>query len=84
VEQIVERLSSRKFWMALLGALMSLLLPVLTSEIPWDVALPSAITVIVSYILGQGYVDAKEAEGVAAALASNPTIGEADPGAVVE
>ena len=58
-----EKLKSRKFWLALLAAL----LPVLSSYLSEDVVLGDAVQlsvgVVVAYIFGQGYVDGKAVEG---------------------
>ena len=50
----MERLKSRKFWMALLGAI----LPVLNEQLGLKIPVESVL-VVIAYILGQSYVDAK-------------------------
>lgn len=55
-----DKLKSRKFWFALLGALLPILTQLLTGELGWETALTLAIGVIVTYIFGQGYVDGQE------------------------
>ncbi|RJQ10624.1 MAG: hypothetical protein C4551_02320 [Bacillota bacterium] len=55
---VKEKLTSRKFWMAVLGAL----LPVLNSEFGWNLpveAILSVAAVIIGYILVEGNIDAK-------------------------
>lgn len=61
---IKDKLGSRKFWFALVGALMPILMQAMTGEVGWMEAMALALTVIVAYIFGQGYVDGKAAEGV--------------------
>lgn len=71
-----DKLKSRKFWFALLGAL----LPIIASFFTEDVELAEMITlsvgILVSYIFGQGYVDGKAAEGSVETIATLD-----DPGA---
>lgn len=67
---VAEKLKSRKFWFALLGAVLPIVLQVVTGEVAWDVALGASITVVISYIFGQGYVDGKAAEGQVPAAAT--------------
>ena len=58
MDNIKNKLNSRKFWAAFIGALA----PVVLSYVGQDVAIGEALQlsagIIVSYILGQGYVDA--------------------------
>tara|TARA_Y100001973_G_scaffold100042_1_gene160331 strand:- start:472 stop:687 length:216 start_codon:yes stop_codon:yes gene_type:complete len=61
-----DKLKSRKFWFALIGAVLPILLQFFTGEVSWDVAVAGSITVIISYIFGQGYVDGKAVEGLPA------------------
>jgi uncharacterized membrane protein len=58
-----EKLKSRKFWLALLGALLPIVAQALTGEVGWQEATMASITLLASYILGQGYVDGKAVEG---------------------
>lgn len=60
-----EKLKSRKFWFAFLGALLPVVAQYLTDAVPLAEALQLSAAVIVSYIFGQGYVDGKALEGVA-------------------
>ena len=72
---MLEKLKSRKFWFALLGALLPILAQFLTAEVTWEVALQLSSAIIVAYIFGQGYVDGQEA--------SAPVVdGEGSEGAV--
>jgi len=59
---IPDRLRSRKFWLAVLGALMGVALPVLNGDIPPERGLEGAAAVLVAYILGQGYADGQAAK----------------------
>ena len=63
---IIDKLKSRKFWFALLGAVLPIILQLVTGEVSWDVALAASVTVVISYIFGQGYVDGKSAEALPA------------------
>jgi uncharacterized membrane protein len=57
-----ERLKSRKFWMALLGALLGIASPMLDGSIPPEKGLEAAVAVLIAYVLGQGYADAGKAK----------------------
>ena len=57
-----EKLKSRKFWFAFLGALLPIVAQYLTDSVPLGDALQLSAAVVVSYIFGQGYVDAKAIE----------------------
>lgn len=59
-----DRLKSRKFWMALAGAVLPIVAQALTGEVGWTEAIAASVAVIVGYIAGQGYVDGKRVEGV--------------------
>ena len=63
----MEKLKSRKFWFALLGAVLPVVAQAMTEDIAVAEALQLSAAIIVSYILGQGYVDAKQVEGSDAA-----------------
>lgn len=56
-----EKLKSRKFWFALLGAILPIIAQALTEEMALSEALQMSGLIVVSYILGQGYVDGKAA-----------------------
>ncbi len=64
-----EKLKSRKFWMAFLGALLPIVAQYLTDAVELGEALRLSSAVVVSYIFGQGYVDGKALEGVSPAPA---------------
>tara|TARA_R100000963_G_C4617885_1_gene86280 strand:- start:623 stop:841 length:219 start_codon:yes stop_codon:yes gene_type:complete len=57
----MDRLKSRKFWFALLGAVLPVVAQAMTEEIATAEALQVSAAIIISYILGQGYVDANQA-----------------------
>ena len=63
----MDKLKSRKFWIAVLGALMGIAAPVVNGDIPPDTGLEMAMGVLVSYLLGQGYVDGQAAKGASGA-----------------
>ena len=66
METLKSKLSSRKFWAAFLGALMPPVLAFLGEDIALGEALKLSAGICVSYILGQGYVDAAEKKTIAA------------------
>lgn len=55
----MEKFKSRKFWAAVAGSLMPIVAELLTGKLTWQVAIGMAVTVLVGYIAGQGYVDGK-------------------------
>ena len=59
------KLKSRKFWFALVGALLPVIAQAFGQEIPTAEAIQLSAGVIVAYIFGQGYVDGKALEGTA-------------------
>ena len=62
---MLEKLKSRKFWFAFLGALLPVAAQYLTNEVELADALQLSAAIVVSYIFGQGYVDGKALEGAA-------------------
>jgi hypothetical protein len=58
-----DKLKSRKFWFALMGAVLPIVAQALTGEIGWQESVMASIAILSSYILGQGYVDGKALEG---------------------
>jgi len=54
---MLEKLKSRKFWMALGGALLPIVAQAMTGEVGWEEACMLSVGVLMSYIIGQGYVD---------------------------
>ena len=66
METLKTKLSSRKFWAAFLGALLPPVLAFLGEDIALGEALKLTAGVCVSYMLGQGWVDAAEKKAVAA------------------
>ncbi len=54
----MEKLKSRKFWFALIGALLPIVAQLMTGEVGWETALQMSGVVVVGYIFGQSYVDA--------------------------
>ena len=55
---VPEKFKSRKFWAALLGAILPLAASYLTGEVELEKALQLSSAVIISYVFGQGAVDA--------------------------
>ena len=60
-----SKLKSRKFWFALLGALLPIVAQALTDEVQLAEALRLSAGIVGAYIFGQGYVDGKAASGAA-------------------
>jgi uncharacterized membrane protein len=65
-----QRLKSRKFWFAFIGAVLPIVAQYLTNEVALADALQLSAAIVVSYIWGQGYVDGKALEGAPAVDAS--------------
>ena len=59
---MMQKLKSRKVWFAFLGALLPIVAQYMTDAVPLGEALQLSAAVVVSYIFGQGYVDAKAVE----------------------
>ena len=59
-----EKLSSRKFWFALLGAVLPIVAQYFSADLEIQEAMKLSLGVVVAYIFGQGYVDGKALEGV--------------------
>jgi hypothetical protein len=55
---IPDKLRSRKFWAALLGAVLPIAASYLTGDVGLDKALELSSAVVISYVFGQGAVDA--------------------------
>tara|TARA_R100000278_G_C5384964_1_gene133923 strand:- start:107 stop:316 length:210 start_codon:yes stop_codon:yes gene_type:complete len=60
----MDKFKSRKFWFALLGALLPIVAQFLTDDVEIGEAIKLSVGVLVAYIFGQGYVDGKAVEGV--------------------
>jgi hypothetical protein len=58
-----EKLKSRKFWFALLGALLPVIAQYFSAEVDLNSAIQLSAGVVVAYLFGQGYVDGKAVEG---------------------
>lgn len=75
-----EKLKSRKFWFALLGALLPLVAQVMTEEVALAEALQLSVGILGAYIFGQAYVDGQSAspavEVVAEEVAEEPAAEE--------
>jgi len=61
-----QRLKSRKFWFAFIGAVLPIVAQYLTNEVALADALQLSAAIVVSYIWGQAYQDGKAAEAPAA------------------
>ena len=66
METLKAKLSSRKFIAAFCGALFPPILAYIGQDIELGEALQLSAAVFVSYIFGQGYVDAAESKAIAA------------------
>jgi len=60
-DELKAKLISRKFWMAVVGALAPIALETMSGTIDPATAIYASTTVIVSYILGQAYTDGQAA-----------------------
>lgn len=60
---VADKLRSRKFWLAVIGALLPIVAQALTGEIGWQEATLTSIMLLSSYVLGQSFVDGKAVEG---------------------
>lgn len=58
----MEKFKSRKFWFALIGAMGPTLISAITGMIDPVEAMTASSAIIISYIFGQAYVDAKALE----------------------
>lgn len=59
VSHVGNRLKSRKFWMAVLGAVSPVMAQVVTGEVGWPLAVFQALAIVMTYAVGQGVVDGK-------------------------
>jgi hypothetical protein len=59
-----DKLKSRKFWFALLGAVLPIIAQYFSTEVELSEALQLSAGVVAAYLFGQGYVDGKAVEGV--------------------
>ena len=58
-----EKLKSRKFWFALLGALLPIVGQYFSAEVDLGSAIQLSAGGVIAYLFGQGYVDGKAVEG---------------------
>lgn len=72
-----EKLKSRKFWFALLGAILPLVAQVMTEEVALAEALQLSVGILGAYIFGQAYVDGQSA---APAVEAEPEEAAAEEG----
>ena len=56
-----QKMKSRKFWFALLGAMLPIVAQSMAEDIATAEALQLSAAIVISYIFGQGYVDANQA-----------------------
>lgn len=63
-----DKLKSRKFWFALLGALLPVIAQYFSTEVDLGAAIQVSAGVVAAYLFGQGYVDGKALEGVMPAV----------------
>jgi hypothetical protein len=61
---MLDKMKSRKFVFALLGAVLPLVAQYFSGDISLTESLQLSAAVVVSYIFGQGYVDAAAAKQV--------------------
>ena len=58
----MDKLKSRKFWIAVVGALTPIISQFFSQEITLEQSLIASSAILISYIFGQAYVDAKNLE----------------------
>lgn len=58
----MDKLKSRKFWLAIIGAIGPLVGQYLSQEFTLEQALMASSAILISYIFGQAYVDGKSAD----------------------
>ena len=58
----MDKLKSRKFWLAVLGAIVPVAAQFMSQDLSLEQALTASSAVLISYIFGQAYVDGKEKE----------------------
>jgi len=58
-----DKLKSRKFWFALLGAVLPVAAQYFSEDLAMGDALQLSAGIVVAYLFGQGYVDGKALEG---------------------
>ena len=63
-----DKLKSRKFWFALLGAILPVVAQYFSAEVDLGAAIQVSAGVVAAYLFGQGYVDGKALEGVMPAV----------------
>ena len=56
----MQKLKSRKFWIAVIGSLVPLAGQYLAQDFTLEQALTASSAVLISYIFGQAYVDGQE------------------------
>jgi len=57
----MEKLKSRKFWAAVIGACAPIVVQAVTGSVGWQEALMMTAGVLSSYVFGQAYVDGQAA-----------------------
>ena len=60
--EIPTKLKSRKFWVAMIGALLPIVTSYLTNEVDLEAACKASSAIFCTYILGQGWVDGQAAK----------------------
>ena len=60
----MEKLQSRKFWFALVGALLPVVAQFMSTEIDMSTAIQLSVGILSAYIFGQGFVDGMAAKKV--------------------
>ena len=60
----MDKLKSRKFWLALAGTVLPIIASYLTGDVDLYESLRLSAAVVISYVLGQGYVDGQAASAL--------------------
>jgi|SaaInlStandDraft_2_1057019.scaffolds.fasta_scaffold204695_1 hypothetical protein len=59
----MDKLKSRKFWLAVVGSIGPILGQYFSQEFTLEQALTASSAILISYIFGQAYVDGKAVDG---------------------
>jgi len=60
---MMDKMKSRKLWMAIIGAILPVIASLLTGAIDMETACKASSAIICTYLIGQGYTDGKTMEG---------------------
>lgn len=78
-EKLLDRLTSTRFWLAVMGAILPVILQGTSGAVTWPVAIGSMTTVVVGYIFGESYRSAQQAHADARVTAASATMANFPP-----